>query len=73
MNSSDIIARRKAMVVYTDLLEKLKAANPSGDCQNLCNCTSVNCNKKQFSSYELKMLFESATKNNVACPCAPSS
>lgn len=65
MNSSDIIARRKAIAIYTDLLEKFKAQNPTGDCQNVCNCTSNNCVMK-FKSYEEKQAFKDGSK---VCPC----
>jgi hypothetical protein len=69
MDSSDIMARRKAMVIYTDMLAKFKAANPSGDCQALCNCTSVSCTKIHFRSYALKYVF---TNGGQLCPCAPN-
>ena len=67
MDSSDVTAKQKAKAIYTQLLEKLKAENPSGDCGNVCNCTSTSCNKK-FSSYELKQEF---AKGAQLCPCAP--
>ena len=68
MDSSDIIKRRKEMAIYVDMLAKFKAANPSGDCQALCNCTSVSCTKIHFRSYELKYAF---TKGSQICPCGP--
>jgi hypothetical protein len=67
MNSSDLIARQKAKVIYTDLLAKFKSITPNNDCSNLCNCTSTNC-KKHFQSYQLKQDF---TKGMKECPCAP--
>ena len=67
MDSSDVTAKQKAKAIYTQQLETLKAKNPSGDCENVCNCTSASCNKK-FPSYELKQEF---TKGAQLCPCAP--
>ena len=67
MDSSDITAKLKAKVIYTQQLEKLKNANPAGDCEKLCNCTSTKCVKK-FPSYEIKQIFEKGAK---ICPCAP--
>jgi hypothetical protein len=67
MDSSDIIARRKAMTIYTDLIAKFKAENLSGDCEKVCNCTSKSCIMK-FKSYEEKQVFKDGSK---ICPCAP--
>ena len=69
MDSSDTTAKLKAKAIYTQQLEKLKADNPSGDCENLCNCTSTSCNKK-FLTYELKQEF---AKGLLLCSCAPES
>jgi hypothetical protein len=69
MDSSDVTAKLKAKAIYTQLLEKLKAENPTGDCEKLCNCTSTKCVKK-FPSYEIKQTFEKGAKT---CPCAPET
>ena len=69
MDSSDTTAKQKAKAIHTQLLQKLKTENPSGDCEKLCNCTTTSCNKK-FSSYELKQEF---IKGSKLCPCAPES
>jgi hypothetical protein len=69
MDSSDTTAKKKAKAIYTQQLEKLKADNPSGDCVNICTCTSTSCNKR-FPSYALKLEF---TKGAKLCPCAPES
>lgn len=69
MNSSDIIARRKAQAIYIDLIAKFKAATPSNDCDNICNCAATNC-QKRFQSYQIKQDFK---KGSTSCPCAPES
>lgn len=69
MDSSDLISRRKAMAIYTDLLAKFKAENPSGDCQAFCNCTSTSCTKVHFRSYAEKQAFTNGSK---LCPCVPN-
>ncbi len=66
MDSSDVTARRKAAVIFTDLKTQFAAANPENDCDTLCDCGATNC-VTTFSSYAERATFRAGA---AICCCS---
>jgi hypothetical protein len=66
MDSSDITARRKATVIFTDRTAQA-SAKPGNDCAAVCSCTAPpsNC-VRNFSSYEERANFHAGA---AVCCC----